>query len=276
MTNPVNSLYSKYSSGEIYIPQLPSNSSLSTSPISLVLSFENNDDIIAGLFKIHAVHNANPSRPIHIHIPYMAYSRGDKLENDYCGAKIIAGLIPNFISSITLYHLHNPIILNYFNCPTRHKTPFDIIPSSLFASHPVLVATDLGSSKDIIKLATIYGCEYCIALKDRTANNFNSTSTPHLTNFMGQIDPNKDYLIIDDMVDSGQTLINVVEHLRQHKPKSISCWATHSILSTPESHNIPSYFDNFYTTNSHSNHNIIQSLSKSKCNVKIFNLSIDK
>ena len=200
----------------------------------------------------------------------MAYSRGDKLENDYCGAKIIAQLIPSFVSSITLYHLHNSTILNYFSSPAKHKTLSDIIPPSLFTSKPTLVATDLGSSKDIIKLATIYGLDYCIALKERHNSN-TSSSTPHLINFIGQTDPNKNYLVIDDMVDSGQTLINVVEHLRQFNPASISCWTTHCILSTPDSHKITSHFDNSYTTNSQSNHQLLSQ----KPNVKIFDLPID-
>lgn len=224
----------KYNSGEIYLEEGWQGEK---SEVSVICRMDSHDAIIESLFKIEALHNEG--KEVKIVMPYMMYSRGDKIENSYCAAKVIAKLIPSYVRSVKLIHLHNTAITNYFNCPAIDIRPIDFIPKEVI-TNKVLVATDLGSAKDIIAIANKYNLEYCIALKQRNGED------NKLINFIGNVDPSKEYLIIDDIIDTGKTLINVINALKERGATKINGWITHAVLSSTEA--IP-MFDKLYLSN---------------------------
>lgn len=226
----------KYPSGEVFIKFEEILEDCKN--IGIWINCSSNDNILESIFRMESLHNRGLELS-QVIIPYMMYSRGDKLENCYCPAKVIAQLIPSYVKQITLYHLHNTAIVNYFNCPAVDIRPIEFIPQEIL-QNKVLVATDLGSAKDIIAIANKYNLEYCIAIKQRNGEN------NKLINFIGNVDPSKEYLIIDDIIDSGKTLINVIEALKERGATKINGWVTHAVLSSTEA--IP-MFDKLYLSN---------------------------
>jgi ribose-phosphate pyrophosphokinase len=202
----------------------------------------NNNDLIRLLIDLDAL-NYNGFK-IDLILTYMYYSRCDK-EINHCPitAKTIFGLIPDYVNSITTINLHNPATIGYFKCPRVHNVGYNELwqehIKSLINDNSLLVAPDFGSGKELIKLAEDLKVPYAIGLKQHTQTD------NRLVDFVGDV-KGKDCIICDDIIDTGKTLKNIIEKLRENGAKSITGCITHAVLSSLEA--IP-LFDKLYLGN---------------------------
>lgn len=72
----------------------------------------------------------------------------------------------------------------------------------------VLISPDIGNIKNIVKLSNKMNFNYNIAIKYRPKANENK-----ILSLFGDCVKGKDYIILDDIIDSAGTLCNVVEKL---------------------------------------------------------------
>ncbi len=207
-----------------------------------IATIVNNNDLIRLLIDLDAL-NYNGFK-IDLIISYMYYARCDKAINQCpITAKTIFGLIPEYVNSITTINLHNPATIGYFKCPRVHNIGYNELwqncIKSLINDNSVLVAPDFGSGKELIKLAEDLNVPYAIGLKQHTQ------SDNRLVDFVGDV-KGKDCIICDDIIDTGKTLINIVNKLKENGAKSITGCITHAVLSSLEA--IP-LFDKLYLGN---------------------------
>ena len=124
-------------------------------------------------------------------------------------------------------------------------------PLELFASsfknkeNHIIVSPDIGGLSRAEKFADMLGLELAVINKKRTAEG-----KCIMNNIIGDV-KDKHCIIIDDIIDTGGTIIHACELLLQKQAKSVSACITHGVFSGSCLKDIEdSPIDNFYITNS--------------------------
>lgn len=161
--------------------------------------------------------------------PYFGYARQERKSSLHTPitAKLIADLIEVAgIEQVLTLELHASAIQGFFNIPVEH-----LFIKPLFAEHyrgcaeMVVVSPDAGGVERARALAKLLGWELAILDKRREYPN-DST----IMNIIGNI-VDRDCLIVDDICDTGGTLISATEALLQQGARSVCAAVTHAVLS---------------------------------------------
>jgi len=188
------------------------------------------DNLLELLILIDAAKRAS-ARRITAVIPYFAYARQDR--KDQPRVPITARLVADLIEAagadrVLTMDLHAPQIQGFF------KIPFDHIHASkLYADwlreNPipdlVIVAPDVGS----IKLARFYAnqLDTGFAVVDKHRERANEVAE---SNLIGEV-AGRPALIVDDMIDTGNTFVATIELLEREHATEITAVFTHPIFS---------------------------------------------
>jgi ribose-phosphate pyrophosphokinase len=171
------------------------------------------------------------ARSITAVIPYFAYARQEKKDapREPISAKMIADLLTTVgISRVISFDLHAPAIQGFFNIPLDHLTMLDSITEYLRnkqIKNPVVVSPDAGRAKTAERLATFLDAPFAIMMKKRPAHN-----AAKVTHIIGEVEE-RTPIIIEDMIDTGGTIISVVENLRKKGANPAYICATHPVFS---------------------------------------------
>jgi len=165
-------------------------------------------------------------------IPYLSYARSDK--KDQPRVPITARLMADMIGIagadryVTL-DLHAGQIQGFFNIPGDVMTTFSIL-SDYFREkqleNTVVVAADLGFAKKARNLAAELHLPLALIEKRRVAEN-----TEALT-LVGEVEGH-DAIVVDEEVDTGGTIVNAVNLIREHDARDIYLCFAHAVLSPP-------------------------------------------
>jgi ribose-phosphate pyrophosphokinase len=195
--------------------------SLRNTTVVIVQSFSGNvnNDIIELLLTIDAAKNAGAAN-IHLILPYMPYSRQDRQISNYSsvGMNVVANLIDQSqIDTITVLDIHAFHSLAWFHKPIFNISSMDIISRYMDLTDIVLVMPDKGAvirnaAKDVVYL-------------EKTRGNGMISFVLH-----GDV-KGQECIIVDDMIDSGQTLCRAADKLIEYGAKSVSAYVTHAFLS---------------------------------------------
>jgi ribose-phosphate pyrophosphokinase len=188
-------------------------------------------NILELLIFLDALKRASPDRVTAV-IPYFAYARSDK--KDQPRVPITARLMADIIGVagadryMTL-DLHADQIQGFFSIPGDALTCFSIL-SDYFREKQledaVVVAADLGFAKKARNLAAELGMPLALVEKRRV-----SVDTEALT-LVGEVDGH-DVIIVDDEVDTGGTMVNAVNIVREHGARDIFLCFAHAVFSPP-------------------------------------------
>ncbi len=190
-----------------------------------------NYNIMELLIFLDALRRASPDRITAV-IPYLAYGRSDR--KDRPRVPITARLIADMITIagadryITL-DLHADQIQGFFSIPGDVLTVFPILSDYLKEkdlSNTVVVAADLGFAKKARNFAEELRLPLAMVEKRRV-----SADTEALT-LVGEVE-GYDVVIVDDEVDTGGTVANSVEIVREHGARDVYICFAHAILSPP-------------------------------------------
>jgi ribose-phosphate pyrophosphokinase len=203
-------------------------------------------------------------KEIHLYTPYFLGSRSDRqFEEGSCNylKDVICPIINSLeFESVTVIDPHSDVLeacLNNFkkidNSRLFTVAHYDIdLPFNSF----VLVSPDAGASKKIYKIAEQIGYKGDIITcsKDRDNNGKLTKTIVPLTESCF----NKDFIIIDDICDGGQTFINIAKVIKDtfdkygdgRKCGKIYLIVTHAIFSKGIDE-LYQYFDGIYCTNSY-------------------------
>ncbi|MCK4338461.1 MAG: ribose-phosphate pyrophosphokinase [Candidatus Cloacimonetes bacterium] len=190
-----------------------------------------NDNLMELLIMIDALHRASAARITAV-IPYFAYARSDK--KDQPRVPITAKLVANLITiaganRIITFDLHAEQIQGFFDIPVDHLSMLPIFLSyfkPLNLKDVVVVSPDTGGTRRARWLAKGLNASIAIGDKRRIGNKGNT----ELLHIVGEV-KGKSAIIVDDIIDSGNSVISMAEALTKEGASKIYCACTHPVLS---------------------------------------------
>lgn len=166
--------------------------------------------------------------------PYYGYARQDRLlsKNEPLTAKLVANLLEKSgVDNIYLLDPHSSQIQGFFNIPNAIISGIHFLMNEIKKKNNlkdfVIVSPDYGSVKRIKNLSEAYKIPMLIINKNRPQPN-----VVEIVDILGANIKNKNCLVIDDMIDTGGTIITACKTLKKMGCKKIIVGCIHGILST--------------------------------------------
>jgi len=164
-------------------------------------------------------------------IPYFGYARQDR--KDEGRVPITAKLVADMLTvaganRIIAMDLHAAQIQGYFNIPFDHLYASAVLieyVKSRQMKNLVMVSPDVGSLKMARAYARRLGCGY--AMVDKVRAKANESEAVHL---IGEV-KGMNAMILDDMVDTGGSMVGTAAILRERGVVRIEAVCTHALLS---------------------------------------------
>jgi ribose-phosphate pyrophosphokinase len=222
---------SRFKNGEVYVHF---EESVRNCDVFLVQTFSYpvNEHFVELLVMIDAAKRAS-ARTINIMIPYYGYARQERKSapREPISAKMVADVLTTVgADRIITLDLHAPAIQGFFNIPVDHLTALDLISDYLKSKEipdPVVVSPDAGRASTAEKLANYLHAPFAIMIKKRPQHNESV-----ITHVIGDVE-GRTPIIIEDLIDTGSTIVNVVESLKERGAKDAIVCATHPVFSKP-------------------------------------------
>jgi ribose-phosphate pyrophosphokinase len=191
-----------------------------------------NQSIMELLIMIDAFKRASAGRITAV-VPFYSYGRSDK--KDQPRVPITARLIADMITvagadRVLTMDLHQGQIQGFFNIPVDELTAVPMIARYFIDKQldDVVIVTDLGFAKRARGFAELLDAPLAIIEKRRLGN----LDRAELMNVIGDV-RGKRAIIVDDEIDTGGTLIEVVRALEREGVTEMYACATHGVLSDP-------------------------------------------
>jgi len=198
-----------------------------------------NDSIMELLIIVDALKRGSASQ-VNVVIPYYGYSRQDR--KDYSRAPISAAVVAKCLESqninrVIVYDLHAGQIAGFFsnNCPLdnlyvekyflSYITHNIIKNNNISLEDIIMVAPDEGAVKNVIRMSKRLGCAAATIFKQRSKPNEIESM-----NLMGSVE-NKIAIMVDDIIDTGGTMIKASNLLLENGAKDVYMLACHGLFS---------------------------------------------
>ncbi len=221
------------------------------------------------LFFIIDALKRNGAKSVTAVIPYLGYQRQDHVFRD--GEVVSLDVMIRFLESLKVdkviaFDLHSIKIPELFHISVGHLSALPLFAERIqskafnklitdnpddFLKDKILVSPDMGGLRRIEQMSELLGNMPWIAtVKDRDLR----TGEISIKQFDGPLNPadlpGKRALIVDDMISSGNTVVQSVELLKDHGVVSCDVFATHAIFSEEAPELLQdSRIDRVYVTN---------------------------
>jgi len=226
----VNSSIKKFSDGEIYIEI---NENIRGNSIFIIqgISSPANDNLMELLLCIDALKRSS-AKNITAVIPYFGYARQDRkvVPRTSISAKLVSNLITKAgADRIVTVDLHAGQIQGFFDIPVDNLFATPIfsrhIKRKIKSKNLICVAPDVGGVERTRALGRKLDIGLAIIDKRRPA-----PGKSQVMNVIGNV-KGKTCIIVDDIIDSGGTIINAAEALIKRGAKEVHVYITHGVLS---------------------------------------------
>jgi ribose-phosphate pyrophosphokinase len=192
-----------------------------------------NDNLMELMIMVDALRRASAGR-ITAAIPYFGYARQDRRPRS-ARVAISARLVANMLSSagvdrVLTMDLHSDQIQGFFDIPVDNIYATPVLLKHLQAqSHPdlVVVSPDVGGVVRARAIAKQLCCDLSIIDKRRPRPN-----VAEVMHIIGEIE-SRTCVIMDDMVDTANTLCQAAAALKDRGAAKVLAYATHAVLSGP-------------------------------------------
>jgi len=226
----VRSSIRKFSDGEIYIEI---NENIRGNSIFVIQSVSSpaNDNLMELLLCIDALKRSS-AKNITAVIPYFGYARQDRkvVPRTSISAKLVSNLITNAgADRVVTIDLHAGQIQGFFDIPVDN-----LFATPIFARHVkrkiknknlICVAPDVGGTERARALGKFLHAGLAIIDKRRPA-----PGKSEVMNVIGNV-KSKTCIIVDDIIDSGGTIVNAANALKDRGAKEVHVYVTHGVLS---------------------------------------------
>lgn len=192
-----------------------------------------NEKLMELLVAIDAIKRSSPKEIVCI-IPYYGYARQDRKAKPRqpITARLVADLLEAAgCNRVVTIDLHAAQIQGFFSFPADDITSIPMM-ASYFANKPeinlnktVIVSPDHGGTTRARRFAERLDCSLAICDKRRPRPNVCET-----TNVLGDVE-GMDCIIVDDMCDTGGSLIGAARLLKEHGAGDIYVAIAHGIFS---------------------------------------------
>ncbi len=193
-----------------------------------------NDSIIEHLVMVDAAQRASAKR-ITVVAPFYGYGRQDRKSagREPITAKLVANMFKAAgADRLVSVDLHSGQIQGFFDGPVDHLTAMPVLVDylkSLGTEDLVVVSPDAGRVKVAERYANKLGASLAIVHKRRVADKKNTVEAKDV---VGDVD-GKVCVLIDDMIDTGGTIVAAAEQLTEKGARSVIAATTHPVLSGP-------------------------------------------
>ena len=226
----VNSSIRKFSDGEIYVEI---NENIRGNSIFIIQSISSpaNDNLMELLLCIDALKRSS-AKNITAVIPYFGYARQDRkvVPRTSISAKLVSNLITKAgADRVVTVDLHAGQIQGFFDIPVDN-----LFATPIFARHIkkkikskkiICVAPDVGGTERARALGKLLNAGLAIVDKRRP-----KPGQSQVMNVIGDV-RDKTCIIVDDIIDSGGTIVNAAKALKDRGAKEVYVYITHGVLS---------------------------------------------
>ncbi|MFA5933451.1 MAG: ribose-phosphate diphosphokinase [Microgenomates group bacterium] len=194
------------------------------------------ENLIAMLFLSHTLKKEGADK-ITLFLPYLAYARHDKQKP---GESLVTEEIGRLlkvsnVSSIVTIEAHSQKLEDFYHIPVTSLSTTKLFASvikKLNLNNPVFVAPDEGSLKkaqDLFDESGKKGSVTYFKKKRSTGGKITSVLQAQVSGVA---------IIIDDMLDTGGTLVTACEHLQTKGVKDIYILVTHGLFTGEKWHKL--------------------------------------
>jgi ribose-phosphate pyrophosphokinase len=194
-------------------------------------SFPANDNLMELLILSDALRRSS-ARRITAVVPYFGYARQDRRATGRTpiSAKLVANLITEAgVNRVITLDLHAAQIQGFFDIPTDNLYSAPVMVRDIQEHYDggelMIVSPDVGGVARARATAQRLGADLAIVDKRRPR-----AGVSEVMNIIGDVS-GRSCILIDDIVDSGGTLVNAAEALLQAGAKTVSAYITHAVLS---------------------------------------------
>lgn len=209
--------------GDVFIIQ----SHASTNDMSI------NDAIMEHLIMIDAAKRASAKRITAV-APFYGYSRQDRKASgrEPISARMLTDTFEYAgASRIVSVDLHSNQLQGFFSGPWDHLVAMPVLCESIrsLGSDLVVVSPDAGRVKVAERYAQTLGADLAIVHKRRLHNKVNAVEARDV---VGEVD-GRTCVLIDDMIDTGGTIVAAANLLKEKGAESVHVATTHGVFSGP-------------------------------------------
>tara|TARA_B100000945_G_scaffold244350_1_gene200605 strand:- start:211 stop:1143 length:933 start_codon:yes stop_codon:yes gene_type:complete len=229
-TKLVNNSIKKFSDSEVYVEI---NENIRGNSIFIIQSISSpaNDNLMELLLCIDALKRSS-AKNITTVIPYFGYARQDRkvVPRTSISAKLVSNLITKAgADRVVTVDLHAGQIQGFFDIPVDN-----LFATPIFARHIkkriknknlICVAPDVGGVERTRALARKLDIGLSIIDKRRP-----TPGKSQVMNVVGNVS-GKTCIIVDDIIDSGGTIVNAADALIKRGAKEVHVYITHGVLS---------------------------------------------
>jgi ribose-phosphate pyrophosphokinase len=191
-----------------------------------------NENMIETLIMLDALKRASARRITAI-LPFFPYSRQDKkhLAREPVSSKLMADLLGKAgADRVMSVDLHAGQIQGFFDMPFDHLTAHPLILNYLLTElgeDLVVSAPDAGRVGVADKFARKIGTQLAIVHKRRDPKKHGEVEAHHV---VGDVEGRR-CVLVDDMIDSGGTIVKAAEALMAHGASEVYAACTHGVFS---------------------------------------------
>jgi ribose-phosphate pyrophosphokinase len=189
-----------------------------------------NQHLMELLIMIDAARRASANRITAV-IPFFGYARQDR--KDQPRVPITAKLVANLIVAagadrVLTMDLHTQQIQGFFDIPVDHLYAAPVIYRYFRKkklNDLVVVSPDIGGVKMVNAFANIFHAPLAIVAKKRM-----SATDVEVLNVVGDV-RGKNVVMVDDLTETGGTLVGAAKALKQHGAKKVYAAVSHAVLN---------------------------------------------
>jgi len=190
-----------------------------------------NDTLMELLVMVDALKRASAGR-VTAAIPYMGYARQDRRPNSArvpITAKVVANMMTSVgVDRVLTMDLHSEQIQGFFDIPVDNIYSGPIMLGDIWKhdyKQLVVVSPDVGGVVRARALAKRLEADLAIIDKRRPRPNVAT-----VMNIIGEV-TGRTCVIVDDMVDTANTLCEAASALKKHGAEKVLAYCTHAVLS---------------------------------------------
>lgn len=192
-----------------------------------------NDSIMEQLIMVDAARRASAKR-ITVVCPFYGYGRQDRKSEgrEPITARLLATLfLAAGVSRMVSVDLHAGQIQGFFDKPVDHLTAMPVLVDYMrtLGDDLVVVSPDTGRVKVAERYASELSADLAIVHKRRIKDRKNVVESKDV---MGDVD-GRVCVLIDDMIDTGGTIVGAAKQLADRGAKEIFACTTHGVFSHP-------------------------------------------
>lgn len=191
-----------------------------------------NDNLMELLIMVDALRRSSAGRITAV-IPYFGYARQDRRPRSSrvpISAKVVANMLATVrVDRVLTIDLHADQVQGFFDIPVDNVYASTVLLGDIWRQRIrdiVVVSPDVGG---VVRARAIAkSLEYAdLAIIDKRRPQPNMSQVMHV---IGNVD-GRLCLVMDDMVDTGGTLVQAAQVLKEHGAAEVRAYCTHPVLS---------------------------------------------